>query len=163
MIHILNIRECRISDYDEVWAIVINLKNNYGRYKQVSELAPTQGLYSWYWNEKQHLRWGKEEFDNDYLPRFIKELSKEGEMRLKELKSLDEEGKNIALLCFCENEALCHRSIIAGILQGMGVNVRTQTGNDYSRYYEMYKAEHKQKELSVREKWALRRKTAERE
>ena len=42
---------------------------------------------------------------------------------LKRLKSLDQQGKNILLVCFCTDKNLCHRSLIAKILKDMGCNV----------------------------------------
>lgn len=138
MITIASIREIKSTEYDEVWAIVRNLKN--GNYNVVSELAPSQSLYSWFYQTKQAGNWNQEMFDTIYVPRFIDEFTKAGKDRLKELRALDKAGKNIALFCYCTDEKMCHRSIIAGILQGMGCNVNIE--NDYSFYYKMFLQKH---------------------
>ena len=131
MITISNIRLVDKNDYDEVWAIVRKNKDN--DFKQVVELAPSKELFSWYYQHRDE--WNKELFIEEYYPRFIEEFTQEGKNKLKELRQLDKENKNICLVCFCFDETMCHRSIIAGILQGMGCNVKTDTGNDYSLYY----------------------------
>ena len=46
--------------------------------------------------------------------------------------------QNILLVCFCENEDLCHRSIIAGLLSGAGAEVQTSSGHNYDKYWDMY-------------------------
>ena len=38
--------------------------------------------------------------------------------------------------CYCETEAMCHRSIIAGILLGMGAEINTR--QEYLNYYKLY-------------------------
>ena len=45
--------------------------------------------------------------------------------------------RKIVLGCYCEEEPLCHRSIIAGILLGMGAEIDTST--EYRKYYEMFR------------------------
>ena len=44
--------------------------------------------------------------------------------------------KNIVLGCYCEDEELCHRSIIAGILLGMEAQIKAE--QEYLKYYELY-------------------------
>lgn len=46
----------------------------------------------------------------------------------------------MGLACFCGDETLCHRSIVAGLLQGAGADVRLASGADYSRYFEAFRA-----------------------
>lgn len=132
MIYIKNIHNAKLEDYDEICAIVRSIKSN--SIKQVPELAPSKGLFYWYYNHKNE--WNFDLFKNIYYPRFIREFTQEGKDTLKKLRLLDREGKKICLVCFCFDETTCHRSIIAGILQGMKCNVITDTGNDYSSYYE---------------------------
>lgn len=141
MIHVTNIRTVDTALYDETWAIVRSLKNPSARYKQVPELSPSMELFSLYREMVKQLQWGPDAFKDIYVPRFLKEIqdSEEAHDALNKLVVEDRAGRNIALVCFCTSERLCHRSIIAGLLQGVGCNVQTDTGADYSRYYRMYK------------------------
>lgn len=79
-------------------------------------------------------QWNADTFKSIYVPIFLKEMAgKEPQRKLSELIRLDRQGKRICLACFCRDEALCHRSIIAGILQCRGVRVQGVKG-DYSKY-----------------------------
>lgn len=51
-----------------------------------------------------------------------------------------QKGETVGLACFCGDETLCHRSIVAGLLQGAGADVRLASGADYSRYFEAFRA-----------------------
>lgn len=135
MITIASIREIS-PNYDLVYGIVRSLKNKPDYVTQVPELAPSSGLYSWYLKTKDEGNWNESTFNSIYVPRFINELTQESKSKLKEIGGLDKQGKNILLFCFCPNEKLCHRSIIAGILQGMKCNVNISI--DYSYYYDMF-------------------------
>lgn len=85
-------------------------------------------------------KWRESSFRDIYVPQFLQEArhSQETANLLNLMWQKDHDGANIALACFCPDETLCHRSIIAGLLQGAGANIQTDTGNDYSHYYQMY-------------------------
>lgn len=139
MITTLNIREAQKGEYDDVWAIVRFYKGKSSWIKQVSDLAPSKSLCLKYNRLKDEGKWNKSAFENIYLPEFLNEMCcEQARKRLNELYKADRAGKNIALLCFCQDESLCHRSIIAGILQGVGCNVHTKLDKDYSKYYQDY-------------------------
>ena len=74
---------------------------------------------------------------DDFLPQFVKELAENPEARalLQTLTDMSR-GKNIMLACYCETETMCHRSIIAGILLGMGAEISTE--QEYLNYYKLY-------------------------
>ena len=80
-------------------------------------------------------RFGTEYFQNVYVPWFLKDLEKnlEAQERLEYLCK-ESRMKRIALCCYCEDESLCHRSIIAGILLGMGAEIETK--EEYRKYFE---------------------------
>ena len=129
-----------VDKYDEVWVIVRSLKTPIAGAKQVEDLAPSRDLFLKYLELKKNNKWNADAFKNIYLPQFLYEIkanSKVTSPLLNELWRKDKEGKNIALLCFCDDEELCHRSIVAGLLQGVGCTVSAKA--DYSRYYEAYK------------------------
>lgn len=140
MIVIENIHRVRIQDYDEVWAIVRKLKSNPNNFRHVEDLSPSLELLNIFITLQENDEWDKKAFNEIYLPRFLKEIkgNKRTQELLNELYNRDLAGERIALVCFCDNESICHRSIIARILQGRKANVVTKTGNDYSKYYEMY-------------------------
>ena len=82
----------------------------------------------------------KETLKEMYLPQFVNEMkhSDEALAKLAYLFDADKVGKKICLLCFCSDESLCHRSIIAGFLQAAGCDVKLVTNNDYRKYYDLF-------------------------
>ena len=49
------------------------------------------------------------------------------------------ESQNIAIVCYCTNEKECHRSILAGILDGLGAKTVTDFSIDnYKSYYNSF-------------------------
>lgn len=141
MIYIKSIRNVKYDEHDEVWAIVRSLKNKSDKLKQVQALSPSLNLFFKYQNLAKTGQWNEQTFHEVYVPQFLTELRTNSETTypyLNDLYLADENGKNICLVCFCPNETMCHRSIIAGLLQGVGCNVITETGNDYKKYYEMF-------------------------
>lgn len=138
MITICSIRDARPEEHDETWAIVRSYKNASPGVRQAADLSPSWDLFSKYRGFVSENRWGADTFEGTYLPQFIKEMQsgRAGEL-IDDLREADREGRNICLFCYCADESLCHRSIIAGILQGYGCDVRG-VSRDYSRYYDMY-------------------------
>lgn len=133
MVTITNIRNTGREAYDEVWAVVRSLKNPCDM-KHVPELSPSWGLFKKYLALRDAGRWNADTFQKIYVPVFIREMqSAAARRKLAELIELDRQGKHICLACFCADEAICHRSIIAGILQSLGITVSGVTG-DYSAY-----------------------------
>lgn len=139
MISIHNIRDVSISDYDTVLAIVRKLKENPNNLQHVPDLSPSIELLNQFLTLKENGKWNKETFNTIYVPSFLKEVSQNTNAWkwLNDIYRKDLAGEKICLVCHCKDEALCHRSIIAGILQGMGADVISES--DYSQYYNMYK------------------------
>lgn len=138
MVYIVNIREADIK-YDKNIAIVRSLKSKSKLLVQEPLLAPSSDLFNRYLLLRYGGKWNKDTFDSIYVPQFLREL-KANRPALDKLNEIYKSSKSIdiALCCFCTDEALCHRSIIAGLLQGVGCDVVTHNG-DYSKYYKMYK------------------------
>lgn len=138
MIVVKRISDVNYAEHDEVWAIVRSLKHQNRMITQVSELSPSSELFQTYLSLKDEGKWNKDAFQKIYVPQFLHEMhSKEAKMYLRELCNLDAEGKNICIVCFCPDEELCHRSIVAGLLQGAGCNV--SISKDYSFYFDQWK------------------------
>ena len=139
MIFVGNIREVQNGEYDEVWAIVRSQKNASTWMRQVVELSPSWELFRRVQELKAKNQWNADSFDKEYVPVFLREMrEKSARDRLNELFVRDKRGERIALVCFCPDERLCHRSIVAGLLQGVGCDVVTKSGTDFRHFSENY-------------------------
>ena len=86
----------------------------------------------------KYCKWNKDSFDKYYVPKFLQQMQgREEKDALNQLYVMSK-TQNILLVCFCENEDLCHRSIIAGLLSGAGAEVQTSSGHNYDKYWDMY-------------------------
>lgn len=124
------------SIYDEVWAIVRSLKYANQKIKHVPELSPSWSLFKKYLAMRNAGEWNNETFQAVYVPWFLNEMR--GKVQQKLMNDLFNTKKHICLVCFCTEEELCHRSIIGGMLQGAGLDVRGLE-KDYSYYFDWYK------------------------
>lgn len=137
MIHIAQIQNICAPDYDEVWWIVRSPDNPPKEEKLVQALAPSRELFRKYRDAFHAGQFNAEFFKNKYIPQFLGELSENPEAgKVLEYLCRKSRSKNIVLGCYCENEKLCHRSIIAGILLGMGAQIETE--QEYLKYYELF-------------------------
>lgn len=139
MIHIARINEIRRGEYDEAYAIVRSMKSQSDWIIQEPLLAPSTDLFRKYLTIKNNKQWNQNTFETVYVPQFITELKQNPNAiaKLNEIYAKSKNGKNIALCCFCTDEKLCHRSIIGGLLQGVGADVRIN--GDYTHYYDIFK------------------------
>lgn len=137
MIRIERIPDISLIEYDEVWWIVRSPDDPPKEEKLVQSLSPSIELFQKYREAFHAGRFGAEFFQKEYVPQFLKDLAENQEAR-KDLEYLCEKSRteDIALGCYCENEKLCHRSIIAGILKGMGAQIEAE--QEYLKYYELY-------------------------
>lgn len=125
MIYIKNIREVNKYDYDEVWAIVRNFKNPSSWMIHVPELSPSKNLFFKYLNLKNNGLWNKQTFESIYVPQFLTEMNTDiAQTKFKELIDKSNNGKNIALVCFCTDASLCHRTLVGNILKSLGTDVK---------------------------------------
>ena len=108
--------------------------------KHIPLLSPSPELFACYKNALKQGLFIKQWFDQKYVPRFISELSEniEAMAYLEKLCEISRH-KDIFLACYCAVEALCHRSIIAGILLGMGAQIKTD--DSYIKYFELLSIE----------------------
>lgn len=132
MIRITSIKRCRVSEYDKIYLIVrstASLERNKSSIlqhaEQVVDLSPSKSLFYQYLNWQKAGCWNEDTFETIYKPTFLSELENNSaaQMWLEHLCKEDAENKNIALLCFCPNENLCHRKIVGDILRMKGCNV----------------------------------------
>lgn len=137
MITIGNIFDTEPAKFDEVWIICFSVGKIQEMFaienvKHVPELAPREELFRTYRTLVRENRWNKSSFEKYYVPRFLKDIQDSSSIKLlKQLVCLSKE-KDIRLACFCPDEHLCHRSIIAGILFHMGADIACN--QDYRVY-----------------------------
>lgn len=155
-----DLKDCDFGFIDEVWVIVRSLKNGLPTFwnddgtvrtdidvYHVPQLSPSKELFHAYLSWRDQGIWNKDTFEEKYVPQFLAEMH--GEEQKKFLNLLFQKGqqKSILLLCYCQEEVLCHRSIILGLMQGVYTekNLRVDcegenfTLGDYSDYYEQYR------------------------
>lgn len=130
MITIGNIFHTNPAEFDEVWIICFSVAEIQELFaiknvRHVPELAPREELF-WIYRTMVHAnQWNKSSFEKYYVPRFLKDIQNSSSIKLlKKLVSLSKK-EDIRLACFCtdEEEHLCHRSIVAGILFHMGADI----------------------------------------
>lgn len=137
MIFLGSVYSVNAKEFDEVWAIVRSPGDRIKNFKWVPELSPSSNLFDKFNELKNKHEWNRNSFDNIYVPQFLNEMKDmSARAKLNELYVKSKAGKKICLVCFCYNEYMCHRSIVAGLLQGVGCDVKVN--NDYSKYYDMY-------------------------
>lgn len=143
MITIGNLYEDGIDNSLKRYAIVRTIKGNQELYdEQESLLSPSISLLNLVNNLRKNGNWNKETFNRYYVPNFLYEMKARD--KRKRLTAIYKEGINsdIILLCHCSEEELCHRSIIAGFLQGAAKETGIELvncNNDYSEYYNMFR------------------------
>lgn len=138
MITIGTLKNAQVGQQDEIWAIVRSLKVKPAYVKQVVELSPETTLFYQYLDWKKKGIWGKHIFLTEYVPAFIEQLTRTKDLvqeKIKELIQKSKSGMHIHLVCFCDDESLCHRSIIIGYLQYLGYGDEIQCDTDYSFYF----------------------------
>lgn len=143
MITIGNLYEDGRDDSLKRYAIVRTIKSNQNFYDvQESLLSPSMPLLKLVINLRNNGNWNKETFNRYYVPNFLYEMKAKN--KRNKLTEIYKEGlnSNIILLCHCPEEELCHRSIIAGFLQGAAKETGIELvncKNDYSEYYNMFR------------------------
>lgn len=147
MIVIGSMQDFKREDYDEVWFIIRSVEwmSNKHIFKEdgiyhVPELSPSKKLFFDYLSLKKNNNWNEKSFEKEYLPVFMKEINTKEAREKLNLLWKKSKTKKILLICACEDELLCHRSVVGGILYGVGTDVVSTTRNikDYLKYYHMF-------------------------
>lgn len=141
MISVGNVFKTNPAEFDEVWVICFavdelkSLFEDFDNVFHVPELAPQESLFKEYRSMVHSGQWNERVFAECYVPRFLDDIqTSEASMnQLRALVNVSDE-KNIRLACFCsdDEEGLCHRSIVAGLLLNMGA--RVDCNEDYRVY-----------------------------
>lgn len=132
MIFIGNIFKTNPAEFDEVWVICFavdelrSLFEDFDNVFHVPELAPKESLFKEYRSMVHSGQWNEQSFKRCYVQKFLNDIQS-SEAAMKQLRALVAVSgdKNIRLVCFCpdDEEGICHRSIVAGLLLNLGVCV----------------------------------------
>ncbi len=127
--------------YDEVWVIMRSIKGLPTGFTHVPTLAPSWDLFKSFLRMKEAGLWNQDTFEEYFAPRYIRDLVKDftAPSVVKGLLDKARAGKNIALVCTCQHESLCHRSILGGIIQGLAPEVELHAEGDYRRFWDKMK------------------------
>jgi Uncharacterized conserved protein len=129
--------EYNLDKFDIKLQIVLSIKQGLKTgFIHVPHLAPSEGLYSVTMYKWKKLKFTKEEKERMrvgetgtwwdlYKERFIKEANESDKFKraYKRLKEHLDSGRNIILICYCDDVTRCHRSIIGEMLVNDGYNV----------------------------------------
>lgn len=126
MIKLGTVSELNEYQYDENWLIVRQPDEIPSFTRHEPMLSPSLELFRKYRDAYHAGEFNQEYFDLVYVPQFLKDLA-ENEQAIDILDELvcKSYEKDIFLACYCENELMCHRSIIAGVLLGMDAEIET--------------------------------------
>ncbi|HOQ08981.1 MAG TPA: DUF488 domain-containing protein [Syntrophomonadaceae bacterium] len=115
-----SIRHAKQIKCNEIWQITRSDKTIPGAI-WVPELAPSWSLFNEFnhnWKDKSPEEWWP-----IYAKRFNEELrSQEKLQALRKLSTQVQQGKIIALVCFCTGSASCHRRLVAEFLEKQGIH-----------------------------------------
>lgn len=136
MIYIGTIRDIS-NKYHENWLIVRSAKSVPKYSKQITDLSPSVSLFQSYLHSKKNGLWNKTWFLDNYVPQFLHEI-KHNPNAISLLGELYQDSftKDIILCCYCPDETLCHRSIIAGLLLGADANI--SCNKNYISYWHKF-------------------------
>lgn len=138
MIELANIREMKPDM--ENWLIVRSYKGNVPVYaKQITDLSPVSGLFYDYREWAKQGIWNAKTFEKRYVPRFLQQMKDDAAAKtLLNRLYKESKDKDIRLICFCQDETMCHRSIVGGLLLGAGADIKCS--EEYRKYWDMYKS-----------------------
>lgn len=127
MVTIGRVGEFKVTDYDYVCYITRSVRNQIAGTYVIKDLSPSPELFNLYLTWKRQGRWNRQMFLDEYLWRFTRDMEQgNGGIGVKKMRQIAElsKYKNIALMCFCEDEFMCHRSIVGQWLIEMGAEVK---------------------------------------
>ena len=131
-----SIKNMDTSKYDEVWVCVRSLGNvqTGGNIYHIPQLSPSRELFSAYLSWKKQGIWNKDQFDNVYTPRFLKEMESEEARAYLGLLGDKIRMLDVLVCCFCEDESLCHRSLIKRLVDNNTFYLLIAGSRDFNNY-----------------------------
>lgn len=130
MITAISIRDSK-KYADAGWDVLVIVRNpgKFGDYIQKTEglyyvpvLSPSQELTLKAKELRDAGKLDQKTFHTEIADPFLKELvvSDEAKNMLNRISKASKGGRKIALACFCQDPDICHRSVVAGLLQAVG-------------------------------------------
>lgn len=144
MVYLVDLRHADPVKFDEIWLVVRSVGKaesltRYSNVKHVPELSPSTNLFFQYRKWAKNGKWTRTTFRNRYVPQFLRDADPEYNTDFhKAMLELAEksETKDIALACFCKDEAMCHRSILGAICIDNDIPIeRPDVMETYQREY----------------------------
>lgn len=139
------VRICRVQNLGRIhadikMAAVQSMANPKDTITIATELAPSDAVLTMKNKAKENGTWNEDYFRNEYVPAYIAGLTDDkARQTLNKIYKAVKAGKTVAIACYCADETTCHRSVIAGLMQSLGLNVAGVKG-DYSGYHAQWKA-----------------------
>lgn len=98
--------------------------SRYG-FARCPDLAPEKHLVNQYLGFRNKGEWTQEKFDTWYRPLFIQQMYTRIETKgvLNHVHKLITSGDDVVLACYCHDENMCHRRIIAEEFEKKGIEV----------------------------------------
>ena len=134
MITITDMGRLPVKGASETLAVVRSMKQPVPYVdRQEALLSPSWKLFQMYLDLRKRGMWNQVTFESRYVPAFLKEMEQpEPKRLLDELAQRSSQGEHICLCCYCKEEALCHRTLLAALLRGRTAVSGCDT--DYSRF-----------------------------
>lgn len=140
MIKLRDISNVNPEEFDEVWIICRSIKKldrtilDNPKVKHVPDLSPSMELFYAYRKWANQGVWNTFLWNEKYVPNFLEQMRNDVKAKTYLQQLTDEsKSKNIALVCFCRDEKMCHRSIVGGILYHMGASIEIK--DSYEGYH----------------------------
>lgn len=126
------------NDFDENWLVVRVLKGDIPPHAiHEPRLSPSRQLFHKYLEAKADGKLNAEWFQQVYAKAYLREIITDRKnLLLLDRLYQDSYAKSILLAGLCEDETLCHRSILAGMLAGAGAKIVCNV--EYKKYYKMF-------------------------
>ena len=124
MLHTGTFRDIDLERYDEIWLCVRSLKNRPNdptgvKIKYIPALSPSSRLFGDVQRWKRSSAWNQDKFDTEFAPRFKKEMTQPAPQRwLNELAETCK-TKEVLIVCYCQDENMCHRTLVAGMIRNI--------------------------------------------
>ena len=139
MLIVTDIRTIGRIQADQKFAIVRSLTRPITGVSQWADLSPSRDLFREYLRLRDAGKWDAKAFEEIYVPKFLAEMRQpRAQAALAKLHDMAMNA-NVAVACFCTDESMCHRSIVASLLAATGVAIRMKTPVN-PRYAELYRA-----------------------
>lgn len=138
-IYITNLRNISNVNAEAKFAIIRSYRRPIFGVQQLAALSPTTELFHKYLRLRDAGQWNARAFATEYVPDFIRDTicSDAAKYAIDNLVKMRQLNINIALGCVCDNETICHRTIVGGILEGYGLDVIYDSGRSYRFYNDL--------------------------